>query len=117
MSIVEARFLCCLKGVRIKSMPLFSQDTVAHLASLARIDLTQEEIHDFANELNVITEAIEQVSQVAGRDVVRTSHPVPLTNVWRPDVPQTPLSQQEALSGAPEAEDGMFVAPQILGEE
>ena len=46
-----------------------------------------------------------------------TSHPIPLTNVFRPDVPGVTLTTEEALAGAPEAADGRFVVSAILGEE
>ena len=50
-------------------------------------------------------------------DLPATSHPVPLTNVLRQDVPGPTLDVDELLAGAPAAEDSMFLVPQILGEE
>lgn len=88
-----------------------------HLGDLARIALSDEEITRLQGELNVIADAINSVQEVAGDDVPPTANPIPLEAYLRPDVPQTPLTQEEALSGAPESEQGMFVAPQILGEE
>lgn len=88
-----------------------------HLGDLARIALTDAEIDRMRSELNVIAESINKVQEVATDDVPPTANPVPLEAYLRPDVPATPLTQDEALSGAPVKENGMFVAPQILGEE
>jgi aspartyl-tRNA(Asn)/glutamyl-tRNA(Gln) amidotransferase subunit C len=98
-------------------MSSLSRDEVARVAGLARIDLTSEEIDRLAGELDVIVESVARVSEVATPDVPATSHPLPLTNVFRPDVPEQPLTQDQALSGAPASEDGKFLVPQILGEE
>jgi aspartyl-tRNA(Asn)/glutamyl-tRNA(Gln) amidotransferase subunit C len=57
------------------------------------------------------------VQEVAGEDVAATSHPLPLRNVFRPDVVIPSLSPQDALSGAPAQEEQRFRVPQILGEE
>ena len=67
-------------------------------------------------ELNVIADAIDEVQKVATDDVKPTANPVPLEAYLRPDVAETPLTQEEALSGGPVTDLGMFVAPQILGE-
>ena len=66
---------------------------------------------------HVTVESINKVQEVAGEDVPPTANPVPLEAYLRPDEPATPLTQEEALSGAPRSESGMFVAPRILGEE
>ena len=79
-----------------------------HLGDLARIALTDEEIARLQGELNVIADAINKVQEVAGDDVPPTASP---------DEAETPLTQEEAVSGAPVSESGMFVAPRILGEE
>lgn len=92
-------------------------DQVAHLASLARIALTPDEIVTLSGELGVIIDAIAKVSEVATADVPATSHPIPLSNVFRPDVIGETLSQEEALSGAPEHDGSRFKVSAILGEE
>lgn len=97
-------------------MPTFTPEEIEHLGELAQIALTDEEISRLQGELNVIADAIAQVQEVAGEDIAPTANPVPLEAYMRPDVPAAPLTQEEALSGAPQAESGMFVAPQILGE-
>jgi aspartyl-tRNA(Asn)/glutamyl-tRNA(Gln) amidotransferase subunit C len=93
------------------------RDEVARVAALAQIDLVPEELDQLAGDLEVIVQAVAKVSEVATPDVPATSHPVPLSNVFRADEPVTPLDRDEALAAAPDAADGMFVVPQILGEE
>ncbi|WP_435771815.1 Asp-tRNA(Asn)/Glu-tRNA(Gln) amidotransferase subunit GatC [Nocardioides sp. SYSU DS0651] len=98
-------------------MPEISRDEVAHLADLARIDLDDAELDHLAPQLNVILESVASIQGVAGDDVPPTSHPIPLTNVFRDDVVVPGLTAEQALSGAPEAEDGRFRVPRILGDE
>lgn len=98
-------------------MPAIGREDVARLADLARIQLTDDEISRFAGEFDAIMDAVDSVSEVASEDVPATSHPIPLTNVFRADVVTETLTQEQALSGAPAAEDGRFAVPQILGEE
>ena len=98
-------------------MPRISTQEVARVAGLAHIALTPEEIERFAGELDVIADSVAKVSEVATPDIPATSHPIPLTNVLREDVVGVTLDRDEALAAAPAAEDGMFMVPQILGEE
>ncbi len=98
-------------------MPEITTEQVAHLAELARIALTQDEIDHLATELQQIVGAVEAVNKVATPDVPATSHPIPLTNVFRADVVQPSLTAAEALSDAPDAQDNMFRVPTILGAE
>ena len=92
-------------------------DDVARLGALARIQLTPQECQDLAPELNVILESVRSVSEVAGPDVPMATHAMPLTNVFRDDVTTPSLTQAQALSGAPDSEDGRFRVPQILSED
>ncbi len=95
-----------------------TRDDVAHLAHLARLDLTDAELDLYVGQLSVILDSVAAVSEVAdSEDIAPTTHAVPLTNVYREDVVRPGLSQSEALAGAPAAEDGRFRVPQILGEE
>lgn len=98
-------------------MSTISKAEVARVAALARIELTEDEIERLSGELDVIAGAVASVSEVATPDVPATSHPIPMTNVMRADVPGTPLPVDEIVAGAPEAENGRFVVPQILGED
>ena len=94
-----------------------TRDEVAHLARLARLAVTDAELDLFAGQLDVILGAVARVGEVAADDIPPTSHAVPLENVFRPDELRPSLTQQQVLSGAPEAEDGRFRVPRILGEE
>lgn len=98
-------------------MPTFTREQIGHLGDLARIALTDAEVTRLQGELNVIADSIDTIQEVATDDVEPTANPVPLEAYLRPDVAETPLTQEEALSGAPKTEAGMFVAPRILGSE
>jgi aspartyl-tRNA(Asn)/glutamyl-tRNA(Gln) amidotransferase subunit C len=98
-------------------MPEISRDEVAHLATLARIDLSETELDHLAPQLTVILESIASIAEVAAADIPPTSHAVPLTNVFREDVPRPSLTAEQALSGAPESEQQRFAVPRILGDE
>jgi aspartyl-tRNA(Asn)/glutamyl-tRNA(Gln) amidotransferase subunit C len=89
---------------------------VSHLAALARLDVTSDELDMFAGQLDQILEAVARVSEAAGDDVPPTSHSVALTNVFRPDVVTPCLDRDEVLAQAPAAEDGRFRVPRMLDE-
>lgn len=105
---------------KLEPMSSISRDQVAHLAMLARIDLSETELERMPGELAAILSAVAAVGEVASADVPAMSHPVPLVNVSRPDE-VTPagerLTVDEALSGAPDREGDRFGVPRILGEE
>jgi aspartyl-tRNA(Asn)/glutamyl-tRNA(Gln) amidotransferase subunit C len=92
-------------------------DVVRHLAELARIGLTDEEVTKLTGELGIILSSIDKVSEVATADVPGTSHPIPLSNVYRDDVPGPTLTTAEALAGAPDHDGSRFRVTAILGEE
>ena len=94
-----------------------TRDEVAHLASLARIDLDDAELDHLAPQLSVILESVASISGVAGDDVPPTSHALPMTNVFRDDVAGPCLTAEQALSGAPAQEQQRFAVPRILGDE
>lgn len=98
-------------------MPEITRDQVAHLADLARIDLTDTELDHLAPQLSVILESVASLSEVASADVPPTSHALPLTNVFREDVVRPGLTAEEALAGAPASEQQRFMVPRILGDE
>ena len=97
-------------------MSAISRDDVAHLAMLARIDLNDVELDKMSGELAIILESVARVSEVATDDIPPTSHPLPLTNVTRPDVVRPSLSAEDALSGAPEIAQQRFLVPRMLDE-
>ena len=102
---------------RLPVMSDLTRDDVAHLAGLARIDLTDAELDRMVGELGVILEAVATVQQAPIADVEPMSHPMPIVNVTRPDVVRPSLTPEEALSGAPEAEQQRFSVPRILDDE
>lgn len=98
-------------------MAAISREEVAHLARLSRLAVTEQELDKFAGQLDVILQSVARIGEVAADDIPPTSHSVPLTNVYRDDVPRPSLTQDEALSGAPDAYEGRFRVPRILDEE
>ena len=98
-------------------MSEITTEQVAHLATLARIALSQDEIAHLTTELDSIVDNIQKVQQVATPDVPATSHPIPLENVYRDDVVGNTLTREQALQNAPESADGRFKVSAILGEE
>lgn len=98
-------------------MPSISRDEVAHLAKLARLAVTEDELDTFAGQLDVILSSVARVGEVAVEEIPPTSHAVPLSNVFRPDVTRPGLTREQTLAGAPAAENGRFRVPRILGEE
>ncbi|MBK8445805.1 MAG: Asp-tRNA(Asn)/Glu-tRNA(Gln) amidotransferase subunit GatC [Micropruina sp.] len=90
---------------------------VARLAALARIALSDEELAKLAPQLDVILDAVAQVTEVAGDDVPPMSHALPLTNVFRADEVRLSLPAEAVLAGAPSVEDDRFRVPRILGDE
>jgi aspartyl-tRNA(Asn)/glutamyl-tRNA(Gln) amidotransferase subunit C len=94
-----------------------SRTDLAHLAHLARLALTEEELDRFAGQLDAVLDAVAQVGKADVMDVSPTTHAVPMTNVMRPDVTAPSLPRDEVLAQAPAAEDGRFRVPRILGED
>ena len=90
---------------------------VARLAALARIALSPDEAAKLAPQLDVILDAVAQVTEVAGDDVPPMSHALPLTNVFRADELRPSLTPEQALAMAPAVEDARFQVPRIMDEE
>lgn len=97
--------------------PALTRDEVAHLAYLARLEVTDDELDRYSGQLDVILSSVAAVSAVAHQDIEPTSHAVPLVNVFREDVVRPGLTAEQALASAPAAEANRFRVPQILGEE
>jgi aspartyl-tRNA(Asn)/glutamyl-tRNA(Gln) amidotransferase subunit C len=93
-----------------------SRHDVAHVARLARLSLADDELDTFTAQLGAILDHAADVEALDLADVPPTSHPYPLVNVLRDDVAGPTLAPDEALAGAPAAEDGRFRVPTILGE-
>jgi aspartyl-tRNA(Asn)/glutamyl-tRNA(Gln) amidotransferase subunit C len=88
-----------------------SRDEVVHVARLARLALTEEELDRFAGQLDAILEAVGKVAELDLADVEPTLHPLALSNVLAEDEPRPSLSAEEALANAPDSEDGAFRVP------
>ena len=88
-----------------------------HLGVLARIALRDDEVERLTGQLSAIVDNIAKVSEVATPDVPATSHPIPLENVFRPDVVGDMLTVEQVLQNAPDAAEGRFRVTAILGEE
>jgi aspartyl-tRNA(Asn)/glutamyl-tRNA(Gln) amidotransferase subunit C len=95
-------------------MAQLTRADVEHVARLARLALTEDEIEQFTRELGVILDHAEQVAALEIGDVPPTAHPLPLVNVLRADAPRPSLDRDEVLAMAPDAEDGRFRVPRIL---
>jgi len=93
-----------------------SRDDVAHVARLARLDLTDEELDRFTEQLAAVLDYAAEMAALDTAGVPPTAHPLQLANVWRDDVVRPSLDRDEVLAMAPAAEDGRFRVPKILGD-
>ena len=98
------------------SNPLTRAD-VTHVAKLARLALSEEEVEQFTVQLGAVLEHFASVAALDTSGVPPTSHPIPLSNVMRPDEVRPSLERDAVLAMAPAEEDGRFRVPRILGEE
>lgn len=94
-----------------------TRDEVIHVAKLARLSLTEAEVDVFTSQMSAILDHVAKLQTLELDDVEPMSHPLPLTNVVRPDVVRPSLAPADFLSSAPAAEDDMFKVPPVLGEE
>ena len=88
-----------------------SRDEVLHVAQLARLALSEEEVERLGGQLDAILEAVAKVSELDLSDVEPTSHPLDLVNVWDEDEPRPSLPVEEALANAPQREGNFFRVP------
>lgn len=94
-----------------------SAEEVRHVAMLARLALTDDEVAGLAPQLSEILAYADQVGEVAAEDVPPTVHPYPLRNVFRADDPRPSWPREEILASAPEVEQDRFSVPRIVAEE
>ena len=97
-------------------MPELTRDDVAHVAKLARLELSDDEIDLFTGQLAKVLVHAQDVESLDVADVPPTMHPYPLANVLRADVALPSLDRDEVLAQAPSTESGMFRVPPVLGE-
>ncbi len=88
-----------------------TREDVLHVARLARLELTEEEIERLGGQLGAILDAVGKVAELDLSDVPPTSHSLDLVNVWAEDEPRPSLTVDDALANAPEREDGFFRVP------
>ncbi len=98
-------------------MSALRREDVAHVALLARLTLSDEELDLFTGQLAQVLEHASDVAALDLEGVEATAHPFGLVNVVRRDEPQPTLDRDEILAMAPDAEDGRFAVPRILGED
>jgi aspartyl-tRNA(Asn)/glutamyl-tRNA(Gln) amidotransferase subunit C len=97
-------------------VPRITPDDVAHVAKLARLAVTDEELVTFTDQLAAVLDHAADVEALDLDDVPPTSHPYPLTNVLRDDVVVPSLDRAEVLAQAPAVEENQFKVPPVLGE-
>jgi aspartyl-tRNA(Asn)/glutamyl-tRNA(Gln) amidotransferase subunit C len=93
-----------------------SKEEVKHVARLARLSVSEEEIEVFSRQLSEILTYIGKLNELETSNIEPTSHVLDIKNVFREDRITPSLSREEALAGAPEQEDGFFRVPKIIGE-
>ncbi len=102
--------MACMASRRITT------EDVAHVAQLARLRLTDEELEQFTGQLAAVLDHARDVEALDTAGVPPTAHPLPLTNVLRDDRVEESLDRKEVLAAAPAVEDDRFRVPRILGE-
>lgn len=94
-----------------------TRDEVVHVARLARLDLSDDEIDRFTRQLGDVLEHAADIEALDVGDIAPTSHPLAMVNVTRPDIVVPSVDRDEVLAAAPVAQDGQFRVPPVLGEE
>jgi len=92
---------------------MISEEQVRHVASLARLGLTDEEVGEMGGQLDAILDSVEKIRELDLADAPPTASPLNLSNVLRPDEPRAELPRDEALAPAPDAVEGLFAVPRI----
>ncbi|HKE75402.1 MAG TPA: Asp-tRNA(Asn)/Glu-tRNA(Gln) amidotransferase subunit GatC [Acidimicrobiales bacterium] len=97
-------------------MAQITREDVAHVARLARLQLSDGELDTFTDQLAKVLDHARDVEALDVADVPPTAHPYPLQNVLRPDEVRPSLDRDEVLASAPAVEDRQFRVPPVLGE-
>ena len=111
--------LTAVHAAPLQSSPMASRITpeeIRHVAKLARLALTDDEVVKLTHEVGAILEHVAQVEALDTADIPPTSHALPMVNVFRPDEIGLSLNREEVLAQAPEVEDNRFRVPRILDE-
>jgi aspartyl-tRNA(Asn)/glutamyl-tRNA(Gln) amidotransferase subunit C len=88
-----------------------TREQVLHVAALAQLGLSEEEVGRFEGQLSAILESVGKIAELDLEGVEPTSHPLDIVNVLGEDVPEPSLSLEDALANAPDPEDGSFGVP------
>ena len=88
-----------------------SREEVLHVARLARLELTDDEVTRFQGQLSQILDAVSKVAELDLADVPPTSHPLEIANAWAEDVPRECLSLDDVFANAPDRDDDYFRSP------
>src|SRR4051812_28209174 len=97
--------------MRRNEMARITRDEVLHVARLARLELTDEEVGKFQEQLSDILEAVSKVRELDLSDVPPTAHPLEIANAWAEDEPHESLTLDEVFANAPDREDDHFKVP------
>ncbi len=100
--------------MEVTTMSRISEEEVRHVAHLARLAVTEEEVHQFKKSLDEIITYAELLNEVDTENVEPTSHVLDMKNVMREDIPSKGLPQEEVLKNAPEHEKGQIKVPSII---
>lgn len=92
-----------------------SRDEVQHVAQLARLDFTEEEEEQMAEELSQMLDYVDKLDELDTSGVPPMSHVLDVTNVFREDEIESRIDQEQALAPAPETEGGYFQVPKVVG--
>ena len=92
-------------------MARITKDEVLHVARLARLELSDDEVAKFQEQLSDILEAVSKVSELDLSDVPPTAHPLEIANAWAEDEPHDCLSLDEVFANAPDRDDDHFRTP------
>ena len=95
-------------------MPEIAELDVAHVAKLARLNLTDEETQLFQSQLGRVLEYAEKLREVDTSGVEAAAHAIAVTNVFREDEPRSGLSAEEALRNAPRQANGLFIVTKVV---
>lgn len=91
-----------------------TQETVTHVANLARLSLAPEEIATLASEMGSMLAYVDKLNELDTEGIIPTAHAVPLENAFRTDAPHPSPGVEKALQNAPAASDGCFVVPKVI---
>lgn len=91
-----------------------TQKEVEHVATLARLQLDQEEIATFTGQMDAILSYVDKLAGLNTDGIIPTSHAVPMENAFRPDEVHPSIGTENALANAPERVEGFFKVPKVI---